>query len=86
MIQTRKMGWAPAPFTLPISAAKPNLGQKQGALSTKEVSIATDLAVLTGSAFMVWGTSSVGNKWSTFWCIASGVTAMKLLHDLSRTS
>ncbi len=84
MIPTRKMGWAPAPFSLPVSSAKPNLGQKQAFLSTKEVALAADIAVLTGSAFMVWGTTTEGNKWSTFWWIVSGITFMKILHDVSR--
>jgi hypothetical protein len=84
MIAKRAMGWAPAPLKrLPPPAARPNLGQ-QSALSSREVAIAADIAVLTGSSFMVWGTTVEGNKWSTFWWIVSGITFMKILHDVSR--
>lgn len=78
--------WAPAPMTrMPIPASRPNLGQQQKTvLSSREVAIATDMAVLTGSALMVWANKKAGNDWSTFWWIVSGVTAMKMLHDFSR--
>lgn len=78
--------WAPAPMKrMPIPAARPNLGQQQKtALSSREVAIATDMAVLTGSALMVWANKKAQNDWSTFWWIVSGVTAMKMLHDFSR--
>lgn len=83
-----KMSWAPAPMTrMPIPKA--NLGQQQApkttALASKEVAIVTDIAVLTGSALMVWANKKAGNDWSTFWWIASGVMVMKLLHDSSRS-
>lgn len=78
--------WAPAPMKrMPIPASRPTLGQPQRtALSSREVAIATDMAVLTGSALMVWANKKAGNDWSTFWWIVSGVTAMKMLHDFSR--
>ena len=83
-----KMSWAPAPMKrMPIPTSRPNLGQVQQpktALSSKEVAIATDMAVLTGSALMVWANKKAGNDWSTFWWIVSGVTSMKMLHDFSR--
>jgi hypothetical protein len=78
-----RMSWAPAPMK---RMPTPALGQAQPktAISSKEVAIATDLAVLTGSALMVWANKKAGNDWSTFWWIASGVMVMKLLHDSSR--
>jgi hypothetical protein len=80
------MAWAPAPMKrLPPTGSRVALGQKS-VLATKEVALLTDIAVLTGSAFMVWGTTVEGNKWSTFWWIVSGITAMKILHDASRSA
>jgi len=80
----RQMAWAPAPLKRLPPPSRPNLGQAKSALSSREVALATDIAVLTGSAFMVWGTTAEGNKWSTFWWIVSGITFMKILHDVSR--
>lgn len=79
------MAWAPAPMKrLPPPASRANLGQQKSALTTKEIALVTDIAVLTGSALMVWGLTSEGNKWKTFWWIVSGITFMKILHDVSR--
>lgn len=83
--KTARMGWAPAPLTrlpLPLSGKRPNLGQTT--LSSREVAVATDIAVLTGASLMIWGTTAEGNRWSTFWWIVAGLTAMKGLHDISR--
>lgn len=83
-----KMSWAPAPMTrMPIPASRPTLGQQQQpktAISSKEVAIMTDLAVLTGSALMVWANKKAGNDWSTFWWVACGATVFKMFHDFSR--
>lgn len=93
MTRPNMMAWAPAPMKrLPTPSSRPALGEQRTFLATKELAIATDIAVLTGSALMVLGTTTVknaqgeivGNKWSTFWWIASGITIMKILHDISR--
>lgn len=81
------MAWAPAPsrrLPTPFTTRSATLGQKGSVLDSKEVALATDLAVLAGASFMAWGASARGNRWGTFWWVVAGITLVKGLHDLSR--
>lgn len=84
------MSWKPAQSKVPspIQQTK-RLGQPSSQfpvpfIDSPELAAMLDLTASAASAYLAFGLQKAGNKWSTFWWIASAATGIKLLHDLSR--
>ena len=82
------MAWAPAaakPLPTPFLGRGTALGQmKPLEHDNKLTSVGIDLAVGIGSAYLGWLLTKADNRWSTFWWVVTGISSVKLLHDLSR--
>ncbi len=88
------MAWSPAPVKrLPAPTLKrPALGQTTEFAESPLLAFLTSATLASSSAFLAWGLANVkddqgrvvGNRWSTFFWVVSGISFVKLLHDTSR--
>jgi hypothetical protein len=81
------MAWKPAQVLLPAMATRQRaLGQGgvETFVDSPLLSVMTDFTAAAGSAYVAYGFGKADNKWSTFFWVISAMSAVKLLHDLSR--
>lgn len=81
------MAWAPAPakrLPTPFLGRGSALGQKPIEHDNKITAVGVDAAVGIGSAYLAWLLTRADNRWSTFWWVVTGISTIKMLHDLSR--
>lgn len=81
------MAWAPAPakrLPTPFLGRGQAMGQKPVEHDNKITSVGVDIAVGVGAAYLAWLLSKADNRWSTFWWAVTGISTVKMLHDLSR--
>jgi hypothetical protein len=82
------MAWAPAPakqLPTPFMGRGGAMGQQPKIEHDNKITAAAiDAAVGFGSAYLAWLLTRADNRWSTFWWVVTGISTIKLLHDVSR--